>query len=246
MNDKFLYENRPEPQKTFRDSLYAKLDQEESESQMFKKHLFQYSLAGLLIAVVLLITISAPVRANVANWIRQIAGFNVSEATESPLVNVTEMPSMITVLTPQPISEIKNAPFSFAMPQYLPSGFVLSKDFAIAQSKQWVLLHWSGNQVYEISMLVEIYDKALVLSAAQNSTVETTVNGEPALLIRGSWASNSVWNENRKLELEWLKDGLRYDLQYYRTGDQGVIVPFDDAEVPARLNELMQIAESIK
>jgi len=246
MNDKFLYENRPEPQKTFRDSLYAKLDQEESESQMFKKHLFQYSLAGLLIAVVLLITISAPVRANVANWIKQIAGFNVSESTESPLAKVTEMPSMITVLTPLPISEIKNAPFSFAMPQYLPSGFVLSQDFAIAQSKQWVLLHWSGNQVYEISMLVEIYNKALVLSAAQNSAVETTVNGEPALLIRGSWTPDSVWNENRELELEWLKDGLRYDLRYYRTGDQGVIVPFDDSEVSTRLNELMQIAESIK
>jgi hypothetical protein len=246
MNDKFLFENRPEPQKTFRDSLYAKLDQEESETKMLKKHVFQYSLAGLLIAVVLLFTISAPVRANVVNWIRQIAGFNVSESTESPLANVTEVPSMVTVLTPVPISEIKDAPFSFAMPQYLPSGFVLSNDFAIAQSKTWVSLRWSGNQVYEISMLVEIYDKALVLSAAQNSAVETTVNGEPALLIRGSWTSDSVWNENRELELEWLKDGLRYDLQYYRTGEQGIIVPFDNSEVPIRLDELMKIAESIK
>jgi hypothetical protein len=128
----------------------------------------------------------------------------------------------------------------------LPSGFVLSHDFAIAKSKTWVLLHWSGNQVYEINMLVEIYNKALVLSAAQNSAIETTVNGEPALLIRGSWTPDSVWDKNRELELEWLKDGLRYDLQYYRTGDQGVIVPFDDSEVPARLDELMQIAESIK
>jgi len=153
---------------------------------------------------------------------------------------------MITVLTPLPISEIKDAPFSFSMPQYLPSGFVLSQDFAIAQSKQWVLLHWSGNQVYKISMLVEIYDKALVLSAAQNSTVETTVNGQPALLIRGSWTSDSVWDDNRELDLQWLKDGLRYNLQYYRTGDRGVIVPFDDSEVPARLDELMKIAESIK
>lgn len=246
MNDKFLYENRPELRNTFRDSLYTRLIKEERENQIFKKHLFQYSLAGLLIAVVLLFTISAPVRADVANWIKQIAGFNVSETTESPLAKITEMPAMVTVLTPVPVSEIKDAPFSFAMPQYLPSGFVLSQDFAIAQSKQWVLLHWSGNQVYEISMLVEIYDKALVLSAAQNSTVETTVNGEPALLIRGSWTPDSVWNENRKLELEWLKDGLRYDLQYYRTGEQGVIVPFDDSEVSTRLNELMHIAESIK
>ncbi|NMC85325.1 MAG: hypothetical protein GYA58_08560 [Anaerolineaceae bacterium] len=246
MNDKFLYENRPEPPKAFRDSLYAKLNQEESESQMFKKHLFQYSLAGLLIAVVLLFTISAPVRANVANWIKQIAGFNVSETTESPLAKVTEMPSMITVLTPLPVSEIKNAPFNFAMPQYLPSGFVLSQDFAIAQSKQWVLLHWSNNQAYEISMLVEIYDKDLMLSAAQNSAVETSVNGQPALLIRGGWTSDSVWDENRRLELEWLKDGLRYDLQYYRTGDRGEIIPFDDSETSARLDELMQIAESIK
>ena len=213
---------------------------------MFIKHVFQYSLAGLLIAVVLLFTISAPVRANVANWIRQIAGFNVSEVTESPLAHVTEMPSMVTVLPPLPVSEIKDAPFSFAMPQYLPSGFVLSHDFAIAKSKTWVLLHWSGNQVYEINMLVEIYNKALVLSAAQNSAIETTVNGEPALLIRGSWTPDSVWDKNRELELEWLKDGLRYDLQYYRTGDQGVIVPFDDSEVPARLDELMKIAESIK
>ena len=123
---------------------------------------------------------------------------------------------------------------------------MLSQDFAIAQSKQWVLLHWSGNQVYKISMLVEIYDKALVLSAAQNSTVETTVNGQPALLIRGSWTSDSVWDYNRELDLQWLKDGLRYNLQYYRTGDRGVIVPFDDSEVPARLDELMKIAESIK
>ena len=246
MNDKFLYKNRPELRNEFRDSLYTRLNKQERENQMFKKHLFQYSMAGLLIAVVLLFTISAPVRADVANWIRQIAGFNVSETTESPLANVTEMPAMITVLTPVPVSEIKDAPFSFAMPQYLPSGFVLSQDFAIAQSKQWVLLHWSGNQVYEISMLVEIYDKALVLSTAQNSAVETTVNGQPALLVRGGWTSDSVWNDKKGLELQWLKDGLRYDLQYHRRGEQDKIIPFDDSEISIRLDELMQIAESIK
>jgi hypothetical protein len=246
MDDKFLYENRPALRNEFRKSLNAKLIKtEESEYKMFNKHLVSYSLIGVVFALILVFTISAPVRANVLSWIQQIAGINVEESTESPLAGVTEVPSMITVLTPIPVSELKDEPFDFAMPQYLP-GFELNQDFTVAQSKTWVLLSWTRGQNDKLNMLVEINDGKLVVPAGKGSSSEIDLNGQTALLIRGGWTSDSQWNENKGLELQWLNDGLRYDLQYYKTGDRNEIVPFDETEVESRLDELIQIAESVK
>jgi hypothetical protein len=247
MSDQFLYKNRPAVREEFRNSLYARLMKtEEREHQMQAKRLFGYSMIGLLITLVLVFTISAPVRASALNWIRQIAGFNVAEVTESPLAHVTEVPSMVTVITPQPIAEIKNAPFAFSMPQFIPAGFVLSQDFAVAQSKEWVLLSWTSQQNALINLLVEIHNDALVITAGKEGASETSVNGQPALLIRGGWTSDQQWNDKRGLELEWLKEGLRYDLKYVKRGANNEIVPFDESEIEARLDELMKIAESIK
>jgi len=246
MDDKFLYENRPALNEEFRKSLYVRLNQSrERETLMDKKHVLRYSLAALVITLVLVFAISAPARANVIDWIRQIAGFNVVESTESPLAAMTEMPATVTWLTPHPVTAITDAPFTFTMPQFLPEGFILSQNFAIANSKTWVSFEWTKEN-YEISMLVEIYNSHLVIPAAKESASQTTVNGQKALLIRGGWISDSQWNDNRGLELQWLTGGLRYDLQYNKTGARGEIVPFNDSEVQSRLDELMKMAESIK
>jgi hypothetical protein len=245
MNDKFLYENRPTPKIEFQNSLYANLQiKEESERKMSTKRLLRYSLAIPIIVLMLVFTISAPVRANVVNWIKQIAGFNVAESNESPLENITEVPSMITELTPIPVSNFEGAPFAFAMPQHIPTGFEVSQNFVVAESKQWISISWVSDNNYEISMLVEIYNDSLVVPAGIESTDEIMVNNQPALLIRGRYDSNSQWDDNRGLEIQWLKDGLRYDLQYSKR-IQNEIVPFEDSEIESRLNELIQIAESI-
>ncbi len=246
MDDKFLYENRPALNEEFRKSLYVRLNQSrERENLMDKKHILRYVLATLVITLVLVFTISAPVRANVVNWVRQISGFNVAESTESPLAAITEMQETVTWITPRPITEITDAPFAFSMPQFPPEGFILSQNFAVANSKTWVNFEWTKEN-YEISMLVEIYNSHLVVPAAKESASQTTVNGQKALLIRGGWTSDSQWNDNRGLELQWLTGDLRYDLRYNKTGARGEIVPFDDSEVQSRLNELMKMAESIK
>jgi hypothetical protein len=246
MGDKFLYENRPALNEEFRKSLYFRLNQSrERENLMDKKHVFRYSLTALVITLVLVFTISAPVRANVIDWIRQIAGFNVVESTESPMAAMTEMPATVTWITPHSVIEITDAPFAFTMPQFLPEGFALSQNFAIANSKTWISLNWTKEN-YEIDMQIEIYNSNLVIPADKKNVSQTTVNGQEALLIRGGWMSDSQWNDKKGLELQWLAGDLRYDLQYYKTGAHSEIVPFDDSELQPRLDELMKVAESIK
>jgi hypothetical protein len=246
MNDDFLTRNRLEVRQEFKDTLYASLVEAEDQRRTGQiKHVFGYVAGAIVLALGLLFTFSSPARAEVADWIKQIAGMNVAEVTESPLTDVTEAPGMIVEPSVVHVSQIEGPPFSFNMPQYIPEGFVLSKDFAIADSKQWVMLSWTKSTDYEITMLVEIHDDQLVIPAGVGSSEEVEVNHQPALLIRGNWANDSQWDMDRGLDLQWLQGNLRYELKYTKIGKNGEIIPFSKEEIDERLVELMQMAGSI-
>jgi hypothetical protein len=247
MNDDFMLKDRPLPRTEFKDSLYSHLvSAEEKKKRGFPIFVFKYAIAALFVGFGLLMVISQPVRADFLALIRQIAGFNVKETTESPISQVTSTPYLVSEPTSLPLVDIQDAPFEFKMPQYLPEGFVFSQDYAIADSKQWVMLAASRANDYEITMLVEISDADLVIPAGVASASEISLNGTPALLIQGGWSADSQWQSDRGLELQWHQEGLRYDLHYTKKGTNGVIVPFAESELADRLDELIKVAESIK
>jgi hypothetical protein len=248
MNDDFMLKGRPLPRTEFKNSLYSHLvSAEEKKKRVFPIFVVRYAVAALFLGFGLLMVISQPVRADFLALIRQIAGFNVNETTESPISQVTGTPYLIiTEPTLLPLIDIQDAPFEFTLPQYLPEGFVFSRDYVIADSQRWVMLTASKADDYEITMLVELSDANLVVPAGIASASEISLNGTPALLIQGGWSADSQWQNNRGLELQWHQEGLRYDLHYTKKGTNGVIVPFAESELADRLDELIKVAESIK
>lgn len=226
MDDKFLYQNRPPVRPGFSENLYARLSnmvlQKKASNKAFKL-ILRLGLAGLLLFTVLF-TFSEPVRASVLDWIRHIAGFNVTDSIPDPGSNPEEY-----FYTPQPFpSTVKDLPFAFSMPAYVPDDFAFSNDVVIAQSKSWVAMSWSSGEG-EFDLLVQ-QDWEMTIPAGVESTKEVKVNEQPAILIQGGWDENGKWdNMIRHIQLYWRKDGLIYILSSDTLSDE----------------ELIKIAESI-
>ncbi|HBO34058.1 MAG TPA: hypothetical protein DD636_04875 [Anaerolineaceae bacterium] len=261
MNDNFLYTSRPPVRKEFADHLYQHLcetnperDQQGPGEWKNRKIIkWNYALISIVIIFLLLFTFSDDVRAFADRIIQNVAGFFVEERTNSPMDEIEQ--TTPGVGSGAPFSEITevfipaisledlvaNPPFQFELPSYLPEGFELQRD-DIAKSGDWVSIVWE-KQNAEIVMLVE--QSCPVLPVGPDSTEEIVINGNSALLIRGWWGENHVWDPTRGLEIHWNKSNLHYRLIYsQRTIANRTIEPIS-GDIDQLVKELIQIAESV-
>jgi hypothetical protein len=241
MNDNFLYQYRPPVRKEFAKNLYQRLSNQKGKRIYFLKNpsalVWKFALAAIL-GLSLLFTFSEQVRAGVLELIRNIGGFNVEEVEMAP----TFAPNpTVYVYTPQPLSSaLQDLPFTFAMPVYIPDGYILGNDIVVAESKDWVSLQWTNSEGQELNMLVQ-QDWNLSLPASADGAEEIQINGEPALLLRGGWSADGSgkWDTGRNMiQLYWRHAGLIYSFQFWNLppgGDNGKFV-----------QELIRVAESIQ
>ncbi len=272
MNDDFLYNNRPPVRKAFSDSLYQRLSRQYPDNHIQRKGIevminsfirafkWKYALLALVVIAALLFTFSEPVRAKTLELIRSIAGFNIEEQGESPIKEIAKgegstesadpestviEPTVYSVPTFTLPEALKNPPFQFGLPTWIPEGYVLDQNVGIANSKSWVALKWSNSNSSEIQMLVEQEYSGYNLPAGENSSEETMVNGQPALLVRGFWDHQGQWDPKRGITIGWIKDGHFYRLNYdEREPSHNEIKPIE-GDMEAIIKELIQMAESI-
>jgi hypothetical protein len=272
MNDQFLYANRPPVRKEFADSLYTKLENQSRKKPVLKegykvryKRSFRlYILVVFLVSFGVLYSVNGDVRAAVDQAFRTVAGFLVEERTVSPvtgdenpvLVTAAQIPTMeaqptftpYTVEIPsQAIKDvIQNPPFDFSLPVYIPDGFTLQGDAATAISKEWVMLGWSDQQHAEIEMLVEREYIGYALPVGVDSTEEIQVNGAPAMLVKGGWNGEHVWQADYGMEIHWQVNGHYYRLIWnQRTSERNEITAVT-ADPNVVRSELIRMAESVK
>jgi hypothetical protein len=249
MNDDFLYNNRPPLRKEFSETLYQRLSIHNSRQHVKHKGEMAMNLSirkvatwklipVILLAITLMtFTFSGTVRANALAWIRSIAGFNIEEQSVSPLAGIDD--SMVTVYPVPTLSvpdALKNPPFQFGLPTWVPEGYELDPNIAIANSKSWVMLLWHKPQQYDIELLIEKEAGNLTLKVGENSTEEIKINGQPAVLIRGNWTSSEKWDPHGGLTVGWIKDNHTYRLTIHSPleGDTDAIV-----------SQLVKMAQSI-
>jgi hypothetical protein len=236
-------------------------------------HLFkwEYALLALMVVAALGVTLSAPVRAKTLELIRTVAGFNVAEQKESPIkeagendISATQTviisspglvetgsatptamePTIYSIPTLMLPKVLKNPPFQFGLPTWVPEGYVLDQNVGIANSKSWVSLVWSNSDLSEIEMLVEREYTGYNIPAGENSSEEIKINGQPALLVRGFWHEQQ-WDPKRGIVIGWSKDGHFYRLTYsQREPSHNEIVPIE-GDMEAKIAELVRMAESI-
>ncbi len=238
-------------------------------------HLFKwkYALLTLLVISATVFTFSEPVRAKALELIRVVAGFNMKELKESPLKGLGEqdvvatqaaaeiIPGLVVTSAPTPTvieptvysvptlvlsDALKNPPFQFGLPTWVPEGFELDPIVGIANSKSWVLLNWSNStNSSEIDMLVEKEYFGYNLPTGENSSEEIIINGQPALLVKGTWDPQGQWDPKREIVIGWIKGGHFYRLTYNeRLPVSNEIKPIE-GDIEVIIRELIRMAESI-
>ena len=131
--------------------------------------------------------------------------------------------------TPQPIEEILNhPPFPLKVPGYLPEGFEPGEGI-VAYSKAWVSLSWNNAAGENLNLMIQ-EDWKLTLQAGAEGAEEVSVNGLPAVIIRGDYLDGK-WDETAPSRSLYWRDG-------------GFIYTISSASLSEET--LMTVAESIK
>ncbi len=273
MKDDFLYKNRPPVRPEYATQLYQRLSQQYPDSRLEKKGAFNkmngrrmwiYALVTLALVVAAVFATAGEVRASVIDLIKSVAGFNVVESNESPLKDFGENAATAdkTALpgqaqdTPMAVSTViiptlslddvlQNPPFEFSLPQYVPAGFTLTGDAAVANSGEWVSLTFANLDDAEIWMLVEESYTGYQLPAGIDSTEEVSVKGQPALLIRGGWNASHQWDERYGMELHWQQNGRYYRLIWSQRAPATRALQPISGDLEQVERELLQMAESV-
>ena len=225
MNDDFLYINRPDPNPDFTKRLYQRWRTgfpEKENDVNTRKHLhfsvWQVAFSALLIAAVLLLAFSAPVRAKAVELIRLIAGFNIQEQTADPLAELTDQPGFSPTSYPHQTIEVpdllNSAPFEIDFPTWVPVGYLLDQTINMPDSGDWMVLEWQNSDLSNISLLVENEYNGWNVPSGEGSTEEISLDGRPAFLIRGAWDAEHQWDLDRKIEIGWEQNGRFYRLSF--------------------------------
>lgn len=208
MDDKFLYENLPAPRPGFGENLYARISRLPASKQGSDVWVLRFGLA-VAIAFVLFFTFSEPARASVLYLLRHIAGFDVLETQELPVVD--DKPSF----APNQDSfetGLGKLPFKFAMPAYVPDGYTLVNKLEFDDSQ--ASMAWQNANQAPLWMIVQHTSQPSIL-AGQESVEEIQINGQTALLIRGAF-SQGTWDATLQgITIYFTQDGLTYVLGQY-------------------------------
>jgi hypothetical protein len=197
----------------------------------------KFALAVFAVAF-LVLALSAPVRAEVWFWIRQVAGLQVQEVNERPTVEpeVTLSPDTIDALA-QVRSQV---PYPLSFPTYAPEGFLFVDRVEV--QGQSVFMTWVKEDKDQILMMVDT-DHGQQYLMGKDASQEIMVNGQPALFFEGGYDQNHTWDSTIKMvNLLQKKDQVVYWLVYV-SGSQS---PFDREQAKEELIHMMKSLAEIK
>jgi transketolase N-terminal domain/subunit len=105
---------------------------------------------------------------------------------------------------------IEDPPFKFAMPAYVPEGYIPTDKVEVYKEDKAILTRWVNKDEDEIIMLIEVNQGQgylIGVGAAQ----EIQIDGQPAMLVYGGYDQNGTWDSSLKMVNIYLrKDDLIY------------------------------------
>ncbi len=252
MNDNFLFDNRPPINQNFSDHLFQRLSanypnkEDKLNTAVYsRKFKWQYALAIFIVTLGLLFTFSAPVRAKASDVLRVISGFIFQKRENSPLKDLDLSKATVYPVETLALAELmKNPPFPFGIPAWVPEGYLLNE--SVGFSTSWVMLEWSNPNFTSYSLTIQKDYGDLQLAIGGYDTEAITINGQPGYLLRGNWNAEGKWDASLGIEIGWNLDGRFYRLNFRQVDPTThAIVPLT-ANMDGILKELKRMAESIK
>jgi uncharacterized protein DUF4367 len=230
-NDQFLYEFREPPRDAFAKSLGRRLSNLQEHSTMntsFWKRVairrMAWALSALTLVLAVTLMVSPAARAALDEIVQIIGGVRIitSEDGTPPPAGaadpVTEVPSIFTT--------VANAQtmVPFLMPAYVPDGFDLQEGNVVVSDfpsnvepdgiMRMVNVTWikvTNTSAVGLSLSVGEREDIGLNVGHNNNAREVLVNGQPAVLYRGSWnADTGKFTPDSDLNLAWKHGGLFY------------------------------------
>jgi hypothetical protein len=236
MNEEFIKQFRKVPDTDFVEKIQARLEKKE-RSQRVQRYSF-LSLLTLLFAFGMLMTFSSNARAYVLQTLEEIAGLQFEVTNDYP----GERGEPVTELDAErlPWEEARDHFLSpLQLPTYAPEGYEREADthlYISADGKHVLEVFWSKEgQFPRIGLAIaqcKTDDSNCGLIVGEDTLEEITINGKPAVLVRGAWnADTQKYDPSVWVSLVW-----RYDdnaTYWLWSGEQSL------------MDELIKMAESI-
>lgn len=199
-----------------------------------------FSALGLMFALGVLVTFSSTVRANVLQTIEEIAGLRFDVTTDypgDPGEKETIIPSEYL-----PLEEAQSRfPSPVVLPAYMPQGYERSVDVMFTPFTDpdvpmltiiWENLDHKGNITLDI-LHCSAGQENCGLIVGEGALEEITLNGKPAVVVRGAWNYDTQqYDSSVAAAIRW-----KYD--------ENTVYTLSTWREDILLDELIRIAESI-
>ncbi len=218
--DDFLQQQRQAPPPEFTAALFERISQPSKGvlltqfRTIFLRPLVKYAVA-LSIALAILAIISPTVRANILQKIVNVSGFTfvASDRGWDPGPHPTPAqppPQAVRVGLTTARSQV---PYTFLLPTWLPPGVTLQEATTQVAGTS-VIVYYVGQDPQVSAFIWRTYQGQGGTGLIGNESTEAvTVNGAPAVLIRGIWdGTTAQWSRPHLVTLHWFQDGVTYEI----------------------------------
>jgi hypothetical protein len=260
MNDEFMHQDYETPRAEFADALYEHISRQ-SQPRFAQIMVQRLTLRNSVIAIALLFLVAACVYVVTEKRWHKVGGFWVDvqrtltiEAGPPEIISEAELG--IECLTVEEAQEVMR--FDFQVPTWAPDGFTFdNKICGIELDTTWEFasLYWQGADKHSdihimlknlrwfnmASQEYEVGAASILSPVSPGSYEEVEVNGQPAILVHGSW--EDPWNMGPPPEGTWeLKWDKRRGLQLYWV--EGEVLYYLNTLADVSAEDLIRIAES--
>jgi hypothetical protein len=237
MNDDFIKQFQKSPDSRFVERTHARLEKRE-RIQMFKRYSI-FSTFALIFMFGMLMTFSSAARADVISIIEKIAGLHYEVTSNYPSYPDED----VITIYPEYLS-LEDArsrfPFPIQLPIYVPDGYERRTDVELyywGDGAPELVIRWEDNDKHTGHIFLRIKHcssnlQPCGLIVGEGALEEITLNGKPAVVVRGSWNYDThQYDLSAGIDIQW-----RYDENtVYTLSTWG-----ED-----KLEELIKTAESI-
>jgi hypothetical protein len=236
MNEDYLKQFRRMPDANFVDKIHSRLERKEQRQAI--KRVSAFSALALIIAFGMVMTFSSTVRAEVLQTIEEIAGLRFDVTTDYP-----GDPDEVVTIVPSEYLSLEEAqnrfPSPVALPAYTPRGTTRREDVLLtywSSDLPSLTITWdnpeTGEFILDIRPCSTVTDNCgLILG--EGALEEITLNGEPAVIVRGAW------NYDTRLYDTSVTSAIRWKY------DENTVYSLSTWSQDMPLEELIRIAESI-
>lgn len=236
MNEDYMKQFRRMPDSSFVEKVHSRLERKERRQAITRFSAF--SVLALIFAFGMLMTFSSTVRAGVLQVIEEIAGLRFDVTTSYP-----GDPDEKAVIVPSESLTLEEAqsrfPSPVALPAYTPQGTARRQDVLLtywSSERPSLSITWDNPETGAFTL--DIWPCSTLtdhcgLIVGEGALEEITLNGEPAVIVRGAW---------------------NYDTQQYDTSvtlavrwkyDENTVYSLSTWSQKMPLEELIRTAESI-